>query len=54
MPKEIAIELQDAAGAAASLLVVPGDSHGGAYRDGTAAYETAVSKVLSAALGAQG
>jgi len=54
MPREIAIGLQDAAGAAASLLVVPGDSHGGAYRDGTAAYETAVNKVLSAALGAQG
>ena len=54
MPKEIAVGLTDTVGASASLLVVPGDSHGGAYRDGTAAYETAVSKLLSAALGAKG
>lgn len=49
MPKEIAEELQRAAGASASLLVVEGLSHGGAYRDGTAAYEAAVTKILDAA-----
>jgi pimeloyl-ACP methyl ester carboxylesterase len=52
MPPEIAHELQAAAGNSARLLVVPGNSHGGAYREGTAAYETAVGEVLSAALAA--
>jgi pimeloyl-ACP methyl ester carboxylesterase len=46
MPKDIAVELQAAAGPQAKLLVVPGDSHGGAWRDGTAAYETAVRALL--------
>lgn len=51
MPKEIAFDLQRAAGDAAQVLVIPGDSHGGAYRDGTGAYQHAVTQLLSAALG---
>jgi pimeloyl-ACP methyl ester carboxylesterase len=47
MPKEIAFDLKDAVGARARVLVVPGTSHGGAYRDGTAAYEHAVAGLLS-------
>jgi pimeloyl-ACP methyl ester carboxylesterase len=50
MPKEIAFELQRAAGASAQVLVIPGDSHGGAYRDGTDAYQHAVAQLLGAAL----
>ena len=42
MPPEIAFELKAAAGEHARVLVVPGNSHGGAWRDGTAAYERAV------------
>jgi pimeloyl-ACP methyl ester carboxylesterase len=49
MPKEIAFDLQAAAGEHAEVLVVPGKSHGGAWRDGTAAYEAAVRVVLEAA-----
>jgi pimeloyl-ACP methyl ester carboxylesterase len=49
MPKEIAFELQQAAGEKAQVLIVPGKSHGGAWRDGTAAYEAAVTAVLDAA-----
>jgi alpha-beta hydrolase superfamily lysophospholipase len=49
MPKEIAFKLQAAAGKSADVLVVPGETHGGAYRDGTAAYQTAVSKILDEA-----
>src|SRR5262245_55594628 len=49
MPKEIAFELQKAAGEKAQVLIVPGTSHGGAWRDGTAAYEAAVTAVLDAA-----
>jgi alpha-beta hydrolase superfamily lysophospholipase len=49
MPKEIAFDLQAAAGPTAEVLVVPGKSHGGAWRDGTAAYEAAVSSLLEAA-----
>lgn len=49
MPAEIAFELKAAAGDRAQVLVVPGNSHGGAYRDGTAAYERAVTEVLDAA-----
>jgi pimeloyl-ACP methyl ester carboxylesterase len=49
MPKEIAFELQKAAGEKAQVLIVPGKSHGGAWRDGTAAYEAAVTAVLDAA-----
>ncbi|MBI3932925.1 MAG: alpha/beta fold hydrolase [Acidobacteria bacterium] len=52
MPSEIAFELKAAAGDRARVLVVPGNSHGGAWRDGTAAYETAVREVLEATLGA--
>jgi pimeloyl-ACP methyl ester carboxylesterase len=48
MPKEIAFELKAAAGPQAKVLVVPGQSHGEAYRDGTAAYETAVTELLGA------
>lgn len=51
MPKEIAFELKDAAGPRARVLVVPGTSHGGAYRDATAAYEHAVAGLLSEAAG---
>jgi uncharacterized protein len=49
MPKEIAFDLRTAAGARADVLVVPGNSHGGAYRDGTAAYEHAVQRILDEA-----
>jgi pimeloyl-ACP methyl ester carboxylesterase len=49
MPPDIAFDLKAAAGDRASVLVVPGNSHGGAYRDGTAAYERAVAKVLEEA-----
>jgi hypothetical protein len=48
MPSEIAFDLKAAAGERASVLVVPGTSHGGAYRDGKAAYEGAVTEILSA------
>ncbi len=46
MPKEIAFELAAKDGAAAKVLVVPGQSHGGAWRDGTAAYEAAADALL--------
>jgi pimeloyl-ACP methyl ester carboxylesterase len=52
MPKEIAFDLQAAVGPAAEVLIVPGKSHGGAWRDGTAAYEAAAAVVLQAARGA--
>lgn len=52
MPPEIAFELKSAAGPQAQVLVVPGQSHGGAYREGTAAYETAVTELLGAAASA--
>jgi pimeloyl-ACP methyl ester carboxylesterase len=51
MPKDIAIELQAAAGPQAKLLVVPGQSHGGAYRDATAQYEHAVQGLLNEVAG---
>jgi uncharacterized protein len=54
MPSEIAFELKAAAGERAQVLVVPGTSHGGAYRDGTAAYETAVRELLEAAAAGPG
>jgi hypothetical protein len=50
MPSEIAFALRAAAGVRASVLVVPGNSHGGAYRDGKAAYEGAVAEILGAVL----
>jgi len=50
MPKEIAFELKAAAGERARVLVVPGNSHGGAYRDGQPAYEQAVQELLSEAV----
>jgi pimeloyl-ACP methyl ester carboxylesterase len=46
MPPEIAFELKAAAGEKARVLVVPGNTHGGAWRDGTAAYESAVGEIL--------
>jgi pimeloyl-ACP methyl ester carboxylesterase len=49
MPKEIAFDLKAAAGPQAEVLIVPGKSHGGAWRDGTAAYEAAAAVVLQAA-----
>jgi pimeloyl-ACP methyl ester carboxylesterase len=48
MPKEIAFELKAAAGDSASVLIVPGRSHGGAWRDGTEAYQAAAAHVLDA------
>jgi pimeloyl-ACP methyl ester carboxylesterase len=49
MPKEIAFDLQAAAGPGAEVLIVPGRSHGGAWRDGTAAYQAAAAALLEAA-----
>jgi uncharacterized protein len=49
MPKQIAFDLQAAVGPSAEVLVVPGHSHGGAWRDGTAAYEAAATTLLAAA-----
>ncbi len=54
MPKEIAFDLREAAGERAQVLVVPGRSHGGAWRDGTAAYAAAAADVLAAAAGSAG
>jgi len=51
MPKEIAFDLQAAVGPGAEVLIVPGKSHGGAWRDGTAAYEAAAAALLDAAGG---
>ena len=51
MPKEIAFALKAAVGDTAEVLVVPGKSHGGAWRDGTAAYSEAAAVVLKAAEG---
>jgi pimeloyl-ACP methyl ester carboxylesterase len=51
MPSEIAFELKAAAGDRARVLVVPGKSHGGAWREGTAAYESAVTALLAEAQG---
>lgn len=48
MPKEIAFELKAAAGERAEVLIVPGKSHGGAWRDGTAAYQAAAGALLEA------
>jgi len=48
-PKEIAFDLQAAAGRGAEVLIVPGKSHGGAWRDGTAAYQAAATALLEAA-----
>ncbi len=49
MPKEIAFALAAAAGPEAQVLVVPSKSHGGAWRDGTAAYEAAARTLLQRA-----
>jgi alpha-beta hydrolase superfamily lysophospholipase len=49
MPKQIAFDLKAAVGPSAGVLVVPGRSHGGAWRDGTAAYEAAATTLLAAA-----
>jgi pimeloyl-ACP methyl ester carboxylesterase len=51
VPKEIAFELAEAAGPDAEVLIVPGESHGGAWRNGTAAYESAAASLLEAAQG---
>ncbi len=50
MPSAIASELAAEVGSTASVLIVPGKSHGGAWRDGTAAYESAVGMLLEEAL----
>ena len=49
MPKEIAFDLKAAVGSGAEVLIVPGKSHGGAWRDGTAAYEAAATQLLAEA-----
>ncbi len=49
MPKDIAFDLRAAVGQGAEVLIVPGHSHGGAWRDGTAAYEAAASTLLQRA-----
>ena len=49
MPKEIAFDLQAAAGPGAEVLIVPGKSHGGAWRDGTVAYQAAAAALLERA-----
>jgi uncharacterized protein len=49
MPKEIAFELAAAVGPSAEVLVVPSKSHGGAWRDGTAAYQAAARVLLQKA-----
>jgi pimeloyl-ACP methyl ester carboxylesterase len=54
MPQEIAFDLQKAAGSRAAVLVIPGTTHGGAWREGTAPYEAAVAKVLEEARAADG
>ena len=51
VPKEIAFELAEAAGPSAEVLIVPGESHGGAWRNGTAAYEGAAASLLEVAQG---
>jgi dienelactone hydrolase len=50
MPKEIAFALKAAVGDTAQALVVPGKSHGGAWRDGTQAYSEAAAVVLQDAV----
>jgi pimeloyl-ACP methyl ester carboxylesterase len=54
MPPEIAFDLQKAAGERATVLVVPGHSHGGAWREGQAPYQEAVRKILEEARAAPG
>jgi pimeloyl-ACP methyl ester carboxylesterase len=49
MPKDIAFDLQKAVGPTAHVLIVPGHSHGGAWRDGTEAYEAAAGEILAEA-----
>lgn len=46
IPQEIAFELKAAAGDRAEVLIVPGESHGGAYSNGTEQYERAVREVV--------
>jgi pimeloyl-ACP methyl ester carboxylesterase len=46
MPTEIAFELKEIIGESARVLVVPGHTHGGAYREGQPAYENAVTELL--------
>jgi hypothetical protein len=46
MPRQIAFDLQAAAGEQSRVLVIPGDSHGGAWREGTEAYSEAVRQLL--------
>jgi pimeloyl-ACP methyl ester carboxylesterase len=48
MPPDVARDLQAAAGPGAQLLEVPGEGHGHAWRNGTAAYQAAVEKLLAA------
>jgi pimeloyl-ACP methyl ester carboxylesterase len=50
MPMEIAFALKQAAGEHARVLVVPGHSHGGSYREAQPAYEHAVAEMLKGIL----
>jgi pimeloyl-ACP methyl ester carboxylesterase len=52
MPRDIAFDLKASAGNGAEVLIVPGRSHGGAWRDGTAAYAAAARDVLERAAAA--
>jgi pimeloyl-ACP methyl ester carboxylesterase len=54
VPKEIAFELSETVGPTAEVLIVPGASHGGAWRNGTAAYQEAAASILEAAQGTTG
>lgn len=47
MPPDVARALRAAAGPQAELLEVAGNSHGGAYRDGTKPYQAAVEALLA-------
>lgn len=51
MPMEIGFEMKQAAGDHARVLLVPGHSHGGSYREATAAYEHAVLTLLDEVAG---
>jgi uncharacterized protein len=50
MPMEIAFALKQAAGERARVLVVPGHSHGGSYREATSAYQHAVVSLVNEVL----
>jgi hypothetical protein len=51
MPPEIAFDLKQLAGPRSRVLVVPGTTHGGAWRDGREAYARAVQELLGEVAG---